>query len=191
MTTRATTHEVVSRKEAKVRGAVRYFTGNPCKHGHVTVRYTSTGQCAACVDDAKKRHGTKSEKAREGAARRNKRWMAKNTARLSAQRRQWRQNNPEVVRMYVLNRRALRERATPAWFGEFDEFVMREAADMSELRESATGMKWHIDHMLPLKARKCSGLHVGVNIQVIPAAMNTAKGNKLKMTEPGEWLRAV
>jgi len=38
----------VSREEARQAGATRYFTGEPCKRGHISERYVSTGQCAEC-----------------------------------------------------------------------------------------------------------------------------------------------
>ena len=40
--------EIISRKEAMDRGLKRYFTGNPCKHGHVSERQTSKGVCVSC-----------------------------------------------------------------------------------------------------------------------------------------------
>lgn len=42
--------EIVSRAEAKAQGLKRYFTGKPCKHGHVDERYVSSGKCAPCVN---------------------------------------------------------------------------------------------------------------------------------------------
>jgi hypothetical protein len=47
-----------SRKEARRIGADRFFTGIPCKHGHVAPRYTSTKNCVACqVEHARRRGG--------------------------------------------------------------------------------------------------------------------------------------
>ena len=37
-----------SRKEAKEVGSTRYFTGEPCKLGHVTFKYTGNSQCHTC-----------------------------------------------------------------------------------------------------------------------------------------------
>lgn len=37
-----------SRKEAKAKGAPRYFTGNPCKSGHIAERWTQ-GSCVECL----------------------------------------------------------------------------------------------------------------------------------------------
>jgi hypothetical protein len=31
--------EIISRAEAKARGLTRYFTGKPCKYGHIAERY--------------------------------------------------------------------------------------------------------------------------------------------------------
>lgn len=41
-------HTVVSRKQAIERGLPRYFTGKPCKHGHVSERQCPTGTCITC-----------------------------------------------------------------------------------------------------------------------------------------------
>src|SRR5574338_906479 len=41
--------EVISRKEAKKQGLTKYFTGNPCKYGHIAERFVSTSHCLVCV----------------------------------------------------------------------------------------------------------------------------------------------
>jgi hypothetical protein len=38
-----------NRKTAIDAGQVFYFTGYPCKRGHVAKRYTTSGQCIECV----------------------------------------------------------------------------------------------------------------------------------------------
>lgn len=38
----------ISRKEALRQGLQWYFTGKPCKHGHVDLRYSTTFQCLTC-----------------------------------------------------------------------------------------------------------------------------------------------
>lgn len=40
--------KLISRDDAKRLGLKRYFTGVPCKQGHLTMRYVSTRQCAEC-----------------------------------------------------------------------------------------------------------------------------------------------
>lgn len=40
---------VVTRKEARTRGLKRYFTGKPCKHGHVAERWVANTGCTVCL----------------------------------------------------------------------------------------------------------------------------------------------
>lgn len=39
---------IISRKDARAQGLKRYFTGRPCKHGHISQRQTSSAACFAC-----------------------------------------------------------------------------------------------------------------------------------------------
>ena len=79
--------------------------------------------------------------------------------------------------------------ATPAWFDEWHRFVWEEARHVRLLRENATGIEWHLDHMIPLRARGVSGLHVAENWQIIPGSMNCKKSGAMQYTKPLEWLR--
>ena len=44
--------EKISRIEAQARGEKIYFTGEPCKRGHVVYRYVKNGACSDCVKNA-------------------------------------------------------------------------------------------------------------------------------------------
>src|ERR1019366_2201993 len=40
---------VITRQAARERGLIRYYTGEPCKHGHVVERYVAEpGNCVEC-----------------------------------------------------------------------------------------------------------------------------------------------
>jgi len=41
--------EVVTWSEARDRGQRYYFTGRPCKHGHVALRVVESGTCYECM----------------------------------------------------------------------------------------------------------------------------------------------
>lgn len=39
----------ITRKQAVKEGKPKYYTGFPCKHGHISERYTSTYVCQECM----------------------------------------------------------------------------------------------------------------------------------------------
>ncbi len=43
---------VRTRREAAENGLTRYFTGKPCKYGHASERFTSSGACIECQNSA-------------------------------------------------------------------------------------------------------------------------------------------
>lgn len=48
--------KIVLRNEALQRNLIRYYTGRPCKHGHIAERNTLTSACLSCLGiDQKKR----------------------------------------------------------------------------------------------------------------------------------------
>lgn len=40
---------IISRNEAQAAGLTKYFTGIPCRRGHVAERYVSMGGCLMCL----------------------------------------------------------------------------------------------------------------------------------------------
>lgn len=42
--------ELMTRSMAALQGIRRYFTGQPCKYGHVAERFTSSGGCVVCAN---------------------------------------------------------------------------------------------------------------------------------------------
>jgi hypothetical protein len=43
---------------------------------------------------------------------------------------------------------------------------------------------YEVDHIIPLKGRNVSGLHVLENLQYIPAELNRSKGNRVPLNIP-------
>lgn len=84
-------------------------------------------------------------------------------------------NNPAYYTAKAAERRASRRNATPTW-SDLDriELLYKEAISMRE----QTGIKYHIDHIVPLKGKNVCGLHVHYNLQVLPAKENLSKGSK-------------
>jgi hypothetical protein len=59
---------------------------------------------------------------------------------------------------------------------ELTAFVTAEGHRLRILRNSCTKIEWHVDHIIPLKGKTVSGLHVWNNLQVIPKTLNLRKG---------------
>lgn len=57
----------MDRKTAKSLHMMHYNTGNPCIKGHLSDRYTSTGNCVKCVNDASKNYRTTNKKQKMAA----------------------------------------------------------------------------------------------------------------------------
>lgn len=112
------------------------------------------------------------------AARAKKRvadWNAANSDRKKAADRAWRELHRARTNAHVKAYKARKINATPAWA---NLFFLEEAYDLAVLRKAATGIDWHVDHIVPLNGKTVCGLHVEHNIQVIPKRLNLQKGNR-------------
>jgi hypothetical protein len=167
--------EIFSRKEAIKLGLKMYFTGQACRNGHTAPRQTSNCTCYECYYTYRKSTS-------------NTHHFKK--VRSEQNRRYYQKNRHEAVRRQI-KRKVRIANATPPWYGDFDDLVLQEAYDLASLRAEATGFQWHVDHMIPLRARKACGLHCGENIQVIPARLNWSKKNRMIYTERDAWLLRV
>ena len=102
-----------------------------------------------------------------------------NKVKLKEAAAKYTRDNRAAANVKSANRRAMRNKATPPWAAdEFEVFFLQEIYKLSSLRESATGFKWHVDHIIPLLNPEVCGLHCSSNLQLIPAFQNLSKGNK-------------
>jgi hypothetical protein len=46
--------EIIERRAAADLGRARFYTGKPCKRGHLTQRFVSSGGCVECVNPARR-----------------------------------------------------------------------------------------------------------------------------------------
>lgn len=95
------------------------------------------------------------------------------------QHREWSKNNRAACCYHANKRRATLSRGQPVWLSEDDKFIIREVHDMAVLRSTATGVKHHVDHIVPLNGDTACGLHVPWNLQVLTEEENLRKSNKL------------
>ena len=95
--------------------------------------------------------------------------------------KQFRALNPEKINAKENKRKAAKLQRIPCWLTEDDFWMIEQAYEICALRTKITGIKWHVDHIIPLQGKLVSGLHMPYNLQVIPASVNTSKGNKFEV----------
>lgn len=182
--------------EAKESGALYYFTGRPCKRGHVDKRYAPNGTCVSCMkEDYKSR--SKTEEFKKGARIRNTRYVERLREsdpegyrnRVNQNARRYIQRNRELIRQraktpearardlaHVVKRQKRTKVATPVWA---DMEQIKRVYLMSALAGRVYGVPHHVDHIIPIAGANVCGLHVESNLRVVPYWENIEKGNKL------------
>jgi hypothetical protein len=81
---------IISRAEAKALGLKRYFTGKPCKRGHVTERGVNGPGCMECTRERmRERRAANLEKAREMEREHSRKYRAADPERARENWRRW------------------------------------------------------------------------------------------------------
>lgn len=89
--------------------------------------------------------------------------------------RQKRKSNPACYAANNAARYGQKRKAVPSWANREEiRSIYRKAAEMT----ATTGIKHHVDHVVPLRSKRVCGLHVQHNLAVIPSAENIRKGNR-------------
>ena len=92
--------------------------------------------------------------------------------------KKYRNTNRDKCNALSAKHRAAKINRTPSWLTQADIWMMQEAYVLAKEREKCTGIKWHVDHIIPLRGNLVSGLHVPTNLQVITATDNLSKNNR-------------
>jgi hypothetical protein len=107
-----------------------------------------------------------------------KKYAANNREQKSESGRKWREANPGKNCSKSNKRRADKLCRTPLWLSPDDHWMIAEIYDLAQQRSRATGVTFHVDHIVPLSGKTVSGLHVPLNLQVIQAVDNLRKQNR-------------
>lgn len=181
--------EIISRKRAKELGYKYYYTGKPCKHGHIDFRYTSIGKCLSCVKEQRSRWKNEN---REHLKRLHREWAKRNPEKRRQKYQKWVENNRKKVRElkkphsknwkyknrnalaeHAAKRRAIKANAMPSWLSEEDKNKIKQM-----YKNCPKG--YHVDHIIPLQGKGVCGLHVPWNLQYLPERENLVKNSNYK-----------
>jgi hypothetical protein len=191
-----TTYLPKTRSEAKARGAKFYFTGNPCKHGHVAPRKTK-GACVECLkvewaDAVDRRADYFAEYNRREAVKDAKHdWYLENREQVMAAantrpahvkreyQAAWKDRNKTWVRADTKARRRKHREATPPWLSRKQKSEIRQMYQVAITLTQTTGEQYVVDHIVPLRSDVVCGLHVAWNLRVVTQSENLQKSNKL------------
>ena len=108
-------NEIITRKEAKAKGLTKYFTGLPCKYGHIVDRQTANGVCISCranigakyaaahPEKMRDKHrnyeasliGEKKERRLHKRKIANRKYASANPEKIADKSRKWHELNPE------------------------------------------------------------------------------------------------
>lgn len=186
-----------TRKEAKELGVMFFYTGQPCKWGHIAPRYVSSNGCCVCREESWQRHYKENREElikkrvkyeierfkndpefRERERTRLKKYFSKNPEKKKEANDKYSEKYPERRRDSWAKKNYKRKKAVNAYSSdELTEFAFSEARELCRMREEVTGFNWDVDHVVPLISDKVCGLHKWTNFAVIPASVNRSKQN--------------
>jgi 5-methylcytosine-specific restriction endonuclease McrA len=191
-----TTNLPKTRAEAKAIGAKYYFTGEPCKHGHIAPRKTK-GACVECMKlEWQRGKETRAEYfaeynkspagkvAKKAYYERNRetviaRAQSRDTATVTQYKLAYKERNPELYRELVNARRRRFRQATPTWLTAEQKMEIRLQYRLAIEMSRRAGKQYVVDHVIPLQGETVCGLHVPWNMEVITQEENLQKSNKL------------
>lgn len=199
--------EIIPRKEAIRLGMSHYFTGVPCKNGHVDIRSTSCGSCRSCNKKKQRKHYWKDP---ESGREQQRKWYKRNKDKSRIGSQKWRRNNPDKVRemqrrnyynhkekriAYInqwkkdnyenvkawnRNRKAIKKSAEGRHTRDDIADLMRLQKGRCAYCEKKLKQDYHVDHIVPISK---GGSNNKRNLAISCVECNLKKGSKT----PEEW----
>lgn len=185
---------IITRNEAKQNDLSTYFTGAPCKRGHVCERRTYNTCCVECGKLSCRRYNKQNtEKIRQikqtyyqqnqdRYLEYSKEWYQQNRSHKKQYNGQYYQQNKEHLRQYAKEYR----HQNPGQYALYNERRTRYLKDCRPKWADQKAINFfyecrpegsHVDHIIPIIHPLICGLHVETNLQWLPAKVNLSKNN--------------
>lgn len=130
----------------------------------------------------KKKLYAKTESYKEKARIRSARWRIKNREQAVLATKRWNDENPTRVLVNMKKYRLAKLRRCPRWLPEEKHEVIAALYATAREMSVATGTKYEVDHVYPLRGKLVSGLHVPLNLRIVLRFKNRSKHNRFEIT---------
>jgi len=159
-----------------------YKTCSRCKTPKLTIEFSKQkdtkdglrSDCRQCKAlKAKQYKVLNPDKIRET----KRKWKRANPDKVAASKRRYIEKNPDKQAAQRKTRKCAELKRTPPWLTEQHKKEIRVVYRKAKEEQQATGVEYHVDHIVPLRGKTVCGLHVPWNLQVIPAKENIKKSN--------------
>ena len=117
---------------------------------------------------------------------RMKQHYQENSVEYKTRSKKWKDNNRDLHNASCMERYTIKLNRCPAWAKELTDLVCEEAYRKAKVLENLAGVPHDVDHIVPLRGKTVSGLHIYNNLQVIPAFENRSKKHHYW---PDQWER--
>jgi hypothetical protein len=138
--------------------------------------------CKSCKAEYTRDHNKKFPDKKKDA---DKNYYLNNADRIKGAVKVYAKENKDSLRpkhlARTVKRRVEKLNRTPKWLTDSDFKQIKCMYELSDRLSSCLGIRFHVDHIIPLQGREVSGLHTPNNLQVIPAIINLQKGNKWEL----------
>jgi 5-methylcytosine-specific restriction endonuclease McrA len=203
------TSQIITRAEARDAGLTYYFTGTPCKRGHLSKRHILSGSCVACATERVKalsKDLAYVEKRRKRMRAYNKanpdktrsyssKWRARNPdhqvlyqeanqERHRARTAAWVRANPDKHAAHGRNRHAKKKAAEGSHTSEDIQRIYQAQYGKCACCKTKVGKKYHVDHIQPLAK---GGSNAPRNLQILCGPCNIRKNDK----DPIDYMQSL
>ena len=111
----------------------------------------------------------------------NKKYKLKHKVRLAVINKihsaSWAKNNPDKLYLKQTKRRMAKLKRLPKWLTKSDWIEIKWSYAESKRLSKETGIKYEVDHIIPLQGINISGLHCPQNLRIITKSENASKKN--------------
>jgi len=154
--------EIITITEAKKQNLKYYFTGIPCKKGHLSKRAVHNRTCYVCKCESRTKSDTKDKVKIRG-----KKYYKNNKEKCKVRLSEWQNNNRGHYNYLLSKYRAKKLQATVNW------------ANLDKVKEFYKNCPkgYEVDHIIPLQNKLVCGLHNEFNLQYLTVSENRTKNN--------------